>query len=461
MSDETHPAIESYFFGKGYRDLKRTVAAASHANYVYAKSNISEGIALFEEGGWNIFITVFRFFVSASVLLFGSIFIIVFSFIHSLVLIVVFSSVYVVFAIFYLIESTIYLVKRISVRCPHCHRDSALPVYLCDTCGRRHHHLRPSRFGIFFHRCRCGKRLPCTMFSNRSRLPSRCRHCDRPLNAKHLSGRKLLVPVYGGPAVGKTAFINACIAKTFTDLQARGLHAEFLDPTTEQENEEIVQHMKQGRMPDKTNDRVPRTINFQITDNKKRLWMVYFYDEAGEVLQGLGGIQGHDFLDSASGLIFLIDPFSLPEVPKMYGQDFRRLQKMVKPSGLAPDLAFERLLLNLETSFGAPRSKKIDIPIVIVLTKIDAGRLESIVGDEALPLGLINQNERDTARNELIRRQLIAWGAQRLIDLVEIRFNNFSYFSVSAIAKNKGDNIGRRISDPIMWILSQYIADMK
>jgi len=233
-----------------------------------------------------------------------------------------------------------------------------------------------------------------------------------------------------------------------------------LDPEVEKRVKQQLGDLAKGSMPDKTGEWLPVALNIAVKRHDRRAGLLYFYDPAGESVEQAGGLLGHHFLETVTGIIFLVDPFSLPGLVRKLGREYQRLSSRVRPSSYPPENAFETLLMHIESQTDSLAQAKMNIPIAVVLTKIDAARLETVVGEEALPVVSGDTSAVETARNRLVRQKLIEWGAERLIEMVEARFTDVSYFTVSAIARQPDGGVGRRVTDPLNWILRRRASHL-
>ena len=110
------------------------------------------------------------------------------------------------------------LARGIRVKCPYpgCYLPVPLAVHRCPGCRASHASLRPGRYGVLWHHCACGHRLPTTRLAGRGALTALCPHCDRVLPETVGSTRVVHAPLVGGTSSGKTMLMAAMV---------EGLHA--------------------------------------------------------------------------------------------------------------------------------------------------------------------------------------------------------------------------------------------
>ena len=131
----------------------------------------------------------------------------------------------------------------------------------------------------------------------------------------------------------------------------------------------------------------------------------------------------------SSGIIFIIDPFSLEKVRKNYKN---KLSTVAASQDSINDI-LSRLLTSLESTSNLKKTEKYKKPFAIILNKID--KLE----DE-----IINKDSRKG------KEQLEAWGENRFLQKISVRFENVKFFSFSTMKSLK--NTQNDIMDPVMWI---------
>ena len=84
------PAVKSYFFGKGYTDLWATIADAWQRNLETASDYGHKGASWFEEELPEKILAFFCYSAAVSVVVFGSLFTLIVSILHIVILLVFF-----------------------------------------------------------------------------------------------------------------------------------------------------------------------------------------------------------------------------------------------------------------------------------------------------------------------------------------------------------------------------------
>jgi len=458
MTTHVEPAIKSYFFGKGYTDLRSVIVESWQRNIASAKDFFTK---INTTGEWweNAFSFVFWGSAGVSVVLFGTLFFCAVSLLHILFLAIFFSLIYLGFTLVWAVERIFLFFRCFFVACPYCHKKSTLPEYLCDNCGSVHANLAPNSYGILHHKCKCGQKLPATFFLNRGRLQARCPDCHQILHREHVESTRIFIPILGGPSAGKSAFMFSVIRKWIDEKASEfGFTAEFIDSGTEADYKLAVDQLDKGKVPAKTLDSIPKAFNLALKNGGETKWLMYIYDPSGEAYQDSEHLPAHRYHEYFSGMVLIVDPFSIPAVRRDYEIELSKTWSSVNPSQLNIEDVLSRVILTMEESFGLSKTAKIIKPLAVVISKVDAFGLEQIVGEDAVEkmfAGTLSKKRSDI-RNEIIRRQLIEWGEESLVHQIDTRFDNVRYYTCSALGRMPDSSgahyIPHHVIEPILWI---------
>jgi hypothetical protein len=457
---DTPSSIPRYFFGKAYRDLSAVFAQAFRRNTAAAGSAWEQGSELVSGAGSNLFAGCFQMGVAAGVsTILGPALVLGASLLHAVGLLIVSSVVYLAFFAARLVEQLVMLVRGFIFICPRCHTRLRLPIYVCATCGGRHDRLIPSTHGVAAHRCRCGSRLPASLFLGRGALNSRCPTCDYGLSRAHTEAPKICIPIVGGTMAGKTSFaFSLCHEICQTVAPDLGLETRFLSAETARAYAAGAAAMASGRAPDKTVERVPHAIDLVLEREAKPFRVIYLYDPAGETFSDSSYLSQNRFLAYPTGIVAMLDPFAFGLLAEQ--TDARTLAE-VRASQLDPDDVASGLLNVLEAEFGLKPTAISNVPLALVVNKIDAARLGGLLGADivAKTSRLTPKETDDEVRDRIIRQQLIAWGQTRLIHQFETRFRRVGYFAVSALGRSEGPSTApfrpQGVVQPFAWLLKQ------
>jgi hypothetical protein len=462
------PAIKSYFFDKGYRDLRDTIAESWRRNLKSASEHFAKVSRYLPGDGGHKLLAAIWGTAGVSVVIFGTVVFVAASVVHVAVLAAFFLIIYLGFSVTFLAERGFLAWKGFFPVCPDCHSRNPLAWYFCGRCGAVHRRLIPSSYGILHHTCRCGERLPATFFLRRSQLRSCCPACMHPLTAGHSESRKTFVPVFGGPGVGKSAFLTGAADQLLERLGERGLGAACLDARTTEELDRARRQLAVGQPLAKTVNRVPRAFNILVQAAGEDPRVLYLYDPAGDLLLGTEDLAEHRYSQQMSGLIFLIDPFAIPAVRDRHAAADG--WEALKPSELPVEDALSRLLIGLEEHFGLSKETPLKVPVAVVVNKIDACGLDQLLGERAVQARLRASSPPpalQAARNEVIRQQLRSWGQGDVVQQLETRCARLGYFACSALGRVPDDSgqpfAAHGVLDPLWWILGEvdraFVAD--
>jgi hypothetical protein len=455
------PAIKSYFFGKGYSDLGDTIADAWRRNWASASNYGGRGSYWLEQESFQKLLAAFWYGAALAVVVFGTLFTLLISLLHIVILLAFFSVIYLLFSVVAVFERFVMLVRGFFSVCPNCHTRLHLPTYLCDRCGVEHPRLIPSSFGIIHHRCRCGQDLPCTLFANRGRLQSKCPNCVTMLSREHTESRKQFMPIVGGPSVGKSAYLFS-LCRHLHDVTATrlGMSAGLIDTHQANTYRQVIDGMDRGRTPDKTVETMPKAFDILFRRSKRSDIALYLYDPAGEAFLDSSSLVPHKFLGYLSGIILLVDPFAFAEIRFRYAAQLRAAEKSIRPSSANIDDIVARLIAAMEKDFGLSPSEKVKSPLAVVINKVDAFDLDELIGERALfSFPALRKESKEERRNRLIKTRLREWGEAGFVHQLETRFAKVRFFTVSALGHSPDARntrfVAQRVEEPALWVLSQ------
>ena len=188
-----------------------------------------------------------------------------------------------------------------------------------------------------------------------------------------------------------------------------------------------------------------------------------FFDTAGENLNSVDSMHTFNrYLYHSSGIILLLDPLQLPMVR-------RELQDKIRLPEANTDVntILNRTIEIIRTGSGnVDLSKKIDIPLAIAFTKIDAvddllDPASSLKNDSShIRKGGFDEVEFQDS-NEEMQSLVESWLGMELYQSVSTQFSNFAFFGLSALGSNPDmeNKIPKfrpyRVADPFLWILAK------
>ena len=477
MASIPQPAKKSYFFGKGYVDVGRTIKGAWLRNIESLgvfKDNIVEAKNSGERG--FAFVLIMNVLAIIAVIVFGSIITAVVSVINIAVVLMMMAAVYIVFSIIWLADRIYLIRKRIFTACHECKEKSLIPTYICPRCGAKHTNLTPGVYGILHRTCigedpnsYCGQKLPTTFFNGRRNLEAICPHCSTPLT-DHESV-PICIPVVGGRSVGKTAFITA-FSKEFIEevAPAKSWETEFYNDAKANIYKEIEQDYLSGntRMTDRPQDiNKASSVSFSFfvkgaPFSPERL--VHVYDIAGEVFTDNSENEIQKQYEYCQGIVLMIDPFAIPTVR-------HRCEDKLSPEDIAgigkADIGgiVDSFLNKLREVTGLSDNKMSAVPLAVVIGKIDSAGLTSEIGDSAVKAKMAAEPERFTdyydTQDYLCRKFLKENGMESFLNNIDLKFKDNRFFACSAIGHSRGQGQydPQGVLAPMQWLFGK--ADSK
>lgn len=309
--------------------------------------------------------------------------------------------------------------KGYYILCRHCDRKIKYPVYFCDNqnCKKGHYLFPTARYGVFHKKCVCGRKLPTTIFGGRKKLKAICPEsdCGHEITWADENVVPRVIAICGGTYAGKSLFLQTLITYL---VEHKMIDLEEVRKNCGEDNqrwaEQLLNNSRAGILPVKTPVNKltrPHCVNY----TSERNYRFYFFDQAGELSQEYQKQIAQRYFNWLDTVVFVIDPFSLPEIQK----DF--LDKGFKMPGMyskaPPDILFSILKQTMIDIFHNcfERAK-----CIVVITKTDLPYFKEVAG-------LSPKSTHEECRNFLS-----TFGSSNLITQIEETFpNRVLYSSVS------------------------------
>jgi hypothetical protein len=332
------------------------------------------------------------------------------------------------------------LLVRAGGSCPRCYEVSALPAYQCtgphpaaDPHHGLHRDLRPGRLGVLWRRCACGTRLPTTVLRAAWRLPARCPLCGEPLHRGAAVHTDVRVPVFGAASAGKTHLIMGTLVNLMRATGPPGVELKLADERSAHTYQGHLAVFDSGGSAPKTDASALPVALTLLLHNRRRRAMVHLFDAAGEALADPDLNAQLAYLDRARTLIFVLDPFSIPELQQRYagghGQVFRR----ANAARDWPEASYQATVTRLrDHSVDTGRQR-----LAFVVTKRD---LLAELPPAASP----------APGSDAVRAWLCELGLDNLVTSAERDFGAVQYFLV---AVRHGD-AGATATQPLRWLVA-------
>jgi GTPase SAR1 family protein len=372
-------------------------------------------------------------------IIFGTICLVIFNLLHQLILLITKLISYVMIPISFSIDKVLQLTQY----CPHCYETFEFPDVVCPSCGTVHKKLIPGKFGVLFVRCGCNKKcLPCTSFTGRQNLASRCPSCGGSLaagNAKHFS-----ITVIGGNHSGKTAFLSS-----FSNIYINKSHDKkrFFKVTGQPENyfNELNGMFDSGKTESDVSSRSYSLVHTRGKANKDNL---VFYDTRDEEILSDTFPRSPKYFGFSDGIILVLDPLSTQSVQNKLA----KINANITSSTSDDDL--EKLVVQFIRQFttirGSSAGKMSNTPIAILINKIDVDIVKQELGEN-----VINTLCDEQTMNDKCREYLIKIGLINVLNNIEAAFTEIGFFPVSTIGHAEKDGMSFApigVIDPVLWL---------
>lgn len=458
----------SYFRGTGqyqrryiYRDAHnflsdRTWLLLSAAGVAYHLGiyESDSKLRLFLLSFIHIPLTVIGFIEMVFRVVFGTIYLWIASIIHGLLLIILKIVTLIVTPFFNLIDKA----KRNEQHCTYCYRSFKVPGYVCPSCGKIHKDLVPGDTGILTARCGCGKFLPCSLISGRSRLESVCPECEKPLAAT--GAREFTLQLIGGDTSGKSAFLAS-----FQHLYRMTGNADNvkIEPFPKEEFDALEKMFMTGNTSESSKTSiVTYSMVHKYEDGFKDTLVVY--DVPDEVL--ISGVYEQNPLNFGytDGVLIIIDPTTI----KAVRNESEKNGQMIPDNSFADNEAnAEDVIIEFIQQFSRlsnrSSNKMIKIPVAVIINKADLKAVKNKIGLRAIEKMYQSNpakfnDDINIARNTACRNYMISIGMANTINNLESVFSKVQYFPSSAMGHMAEEGTPFSpfgVIEPIGWIASQ------
>jgi hypothetical protein len=455
------PAFRQYFFRKAFYDYSQIVRLSHKRNMESVQWVINTGTKSFKNSGalftWPLGVVFYA--IAAVSFLPAAVAYAAFGVIHLLLIVALCGVVLGAAIAVRFIEYALMLWRRIFLACPSCYKKFGLPIYNCPGCAAVHKALVPGTYGIFRRRCVCGRKLPTLFLFGRNELPGFCPHCSKPLSASIGTIRNIHIPVVGGPAAGKTSFLMANMVELRTQANTGDLTLNFPEKRDERLFDACRTAFSTGSLLAKTAEYSPNAFLASVGDTDRNNVLLYLYDAAGELFQSSDTLRLHEYYSYTHGILFLIDPFSLPSVQVELGHLIRPAVADIKPCEERPQDVYDRIVGMLRTiskngSFGSQ-------PLAVVVTKVDAFGLEARIRPPAERVLTFDAKVApEDGRSRATRQWLVDQGEGNLVRSMEHDFKTIRYFYCSALGHIPSGRpmpfVPKGVLDPLAWTLGSY-----
>jgi hypothetical protein len=351
-------------------------------------------------------------------------------------------------------------IRHRSLKCPYreCHEKIALPYYMCPNpaCGERHNKLLPGDYGVVKRQCKCGAWLPTLFLFGRNQLVSYCPSCDRQLNSSMGVSRNVHIPIIAGRSAGKSHYLAAAMMEIHRRADDGGLSVAFPEKQYEADYVQWKRYFESGNTVRPTQLKSPDAFLVNLNSGGEDC-LLYVYDPAGELLQQTDTMRSQEFFYYADGIVFLIDPFSIPQVQGRLQKELNAAKLQIGPSEMAPQDAYANLLQTLQQQKVGRRSTK---RLAVVLTKTDAINISNEIQQIAARQPP-DKGGAQAAESSAVRAWLEKNGEGNLLRGIEGDFKSVSYFYCSPLGRVPDSGatpfVPAGVLKPFGWLLRSIV----
>jgi len=458
MAAIEQPAKKSYWFEKGYKDLKDTVVKAWGLNQATVKGFRAKLSLKADAGGVRKW--AWRFFYWGSIVavyVFGSIITGIVSAINFLVIVALMFCVYIGFTVIWVIDRTYLEKNKIFTACHACKEKSLIPAYKCPQCGTVHTKLVPGVYGILNRKCTgdgtttCGQKLPTSFLNGRNKLEAICANCGTPLSDRET--RPIAIPIVGGRSAGKTAFITSAAVK-FIEDEAPGCGLEI-----EMYNDEktiIYNRMKEAYRKGDTENTLTSNSSGNMSGissvslsffTKHRLLkpdrLLHIYDISGEFFTNNEEQEVQKQYEYCHGLVLIVDPLAIQSIFDRFESTLSEIDK-TRRGDADITVIVDTFINKIRDVTGLSDTKMNSTPLAVVITKIDAipeiDRQLSFAAAEALQKTDVEKFKTVyDAQDYLCRQFFLKNDMRHFLTTINLHFKNNRFFSCSPIGHSAGE----------------------
>jgi hypothetical protein len=308
---------------------------------------------------------------------------------------------------------------------------------------RVHHDIRAGRLGVLSRECACGLPLPTTVLRAAAELVAVCPMCVRPLREGAAVLTDVVLPVFGPVSAGKTRFVLAAMVALGRQLVVAGGKLAPVGAESQQVFRHATELVERREQTTKTDaDRPPAAITVRLR-NHRRTAALHLFDAAGEWHADRELTSSLHYLDRADGLVFVLDPFSIPEVAdQLRGAHAARLAE-AQPARTPPGEAYELTAQRLADH----RARQHEWPLAVAVVKAD------------LLLGLPPAAGLEPAADsDRVRKWLLDSGLDNTVTAAERDFAAVRYFLVSSMELDQHGECSP--AAPLRWLLARAGAPL-
>lgn len=301
--------------------------------------------------------------------------------------------------------------------CPKCKRTFRQPKIRCK-CGSVFEYPVPGVHGLTEHVCNKGHSIPCTNENGvRGRLPCICPFCneDIPLH----EAKPIVFSMIGAAGSGKTAMMVSAAESIGSMAKSKGMITEFATHGISKDLHAIK-------------DVLPPTVSGESDSECMFMWSrdvdareLIFNDISGtEFEPNDDRLIFQDYYKYTDGYVFAVDPMAV--------MAFHKSDSPIKSNKTTVSGTLESFYNVYAMVNGTGPSVKSEVPMAIVITKMDNPRVSAAMREAKSPEEFFRKHgESDFVRN------------------LSIMFSDVKYFTTSSLGGNANP------ADPFLWIMEK------
>lgn len=373
----------------------------------------------------------------------------------------------------------------ITLRCKYgdCHsqnrkfRDVEVRYRCPGNCGTSYGYMIPSHYGLLFHNCTCGSKIP-ALKSLRQKKDKKgqilentlIKECPGPSRHPWSSATDPLpshyIAVAGGTTSGKTHYLTMALKDLLALSAGSGAtyQASFDDKKDLEKHRESLERLDQGIPLGRTlRGEAPIAFVLRLKDKAGKDERLYLYDAAGEKYTSLGEETVKDFVffEDLTGIILMVDPLGLPKLKSRVRSKAPQIWEALMVSNLPFEYVVAGLRKNIARYLKLGTSGRTNIPLAVVINKVDAPLAAERIGAEAKK----DAENLGKSEHDLCREALIEWGAGNDVQILEADFPRLRYFSCSALGRIP-DQSGQpfraeQVLPALLWLLQSESASKR
>ena len=305
-----------------------------------------------------------------------------------------------------------------------------------------------------------------------------CPHCHQELPPTFGEFRNYIFSVIGAKGAGKSHYIPALLEqikhrigrpmgiliKPVGDFTINRYRNDFYNPLYR--DHKVIATTQSGMKHSTIQLPMVFTLTFTGTnlirqDTIKNAITLVFFDTAGEDLQSEDTLNYvNKYIYRSDGIILLLDPLQLNKV-----RDRLNSSLPLPPQDTDTTDIISRVTSLIRQGRNWKSTSKIDIPLAIALSKMDAVKPlmpENNYFAQENKIEKYFDSDNFNQINQEMQTLIEEWGSDYLIHQLTTEFKRFGFFGLTALGKPpsaKGEVLDiepYRVEDPFLWLLNQH-----